>query len=189
MAAGLLGGAESASAQTFDAFKEFKLKDNPNGDWSYLFAGQLLTTKLKACGGVTKFQCWWNDGQEPDSSVVGANKSGTTLSFETINLPPKHLLLDPESNADVSAQWTAPSAGSVEVTGNFLGVDTNEASHSVAILHNGTALKTFTMSAYQQESKFHLAFQVAAGDTISFASYTNGWTNLSTGLQATIKLN
>jgi len=175
-----------ASAQVYNAYKQFRLKANPNGDWSYLAAGELLTQKIKTCANVAKFECWWNGGSFPNSAIIGANKSGMTVDFDTIVLPADYLDLDPENLSDVTLQWTAVAAGTVLVHGNFLGVDTNEASHNLAILHNGTAVKSFTISAYQQEEKFHLMIPVAPGDTISFASYTNGATYLSTGLQATI---
>jgi hypothetical protein len=178
-----------ASAQTYDAYKNFNLKKNPDGAWSYLVAGDLLSTKLPSCASISKFICWWNDGNEPDSAVVGANKTGMAISWATITLPAKYLVLDPESNNNVAVQWTAPAAGTLEVTGNFLGADHDEASHTVAILQNTTTLKSYTISSYGQKEKFHLSVQVDEGDTISFVSYTNGWTYLSTGLQANLTLN
>lgn len=124
----------------------------------------------------------------PNSAIVGANKSGSTVSFYTIVLPAKYMILDPENLSDVTVQWTASSSGEVRVTGNFLGVDTNEQSHNVAVLHNGEAIKSFTIGQYQQKDAFALTVDVAARDTISFASYTNGYAYLSTGLQAAITL-
>ena len=121
----------------------------------------------------------------PPSSVP--RPSDAAVSYDTIVLPAATLALDPENTGDVTVLWTAASAGTVVVTGNFLGVDTSEASHKVAVLHNGTALKTFTIASYQQKAKFHLSLTVAAGDTIGFASYTPGqYSYLTTGLQVKI---
>jgi hypothetical protein len=170
----------------YNAYKQFRLKANPNGDWSYLAGGELLNTKLKTCAGDKKFFCWWNGGSFPNSAIIGANKSGTTLSFDTIVLPPDYLDLDPENLGDDTLQWTAGASGTVLVDGNFIGVDTNEASHNVAVLHNGAVVKSYTISTYQQKEKFHLMIAVVTGDTISFVSYTNGASYLSTGLQAKI---
>ncbi len=180
--------AQPVMAQKMDAWKQFSLKQNPNGQWSYLAAGELQTKTLKKCGNVKRLLCWWNGGQVPNSAVVGANKSGSTVSFYTIVLPAKYLLLDPENLSDVAVQWTASSTGTVRVTGNFLGVDTNEQSHDVAVLHDGVAVKSFTIGQYQQQVPFAVTVDVAPGDTISFASYTNGYAYLSTGLQAEITI-
>ena len=85
-------------------------------------------------------------------------------------------------------QWTAPTAGSVVIAGNFLGIDTSEATHTVAVTHNGAALKTWSVSTYKQKIKFNFAVAVKAGDTIAFQNITNNaYANLSIGLQATIK--
>jgi len=174
----------SGATQSYDAYKNFTLKNNPNGAWSYLVAGSPLNDPVE-CENNKKFPCWWNDEQLPDSAIVGANKAGQSISYYTIILPPKYLVLDPESLDDVAVQWTAPSAGSVDVTGNFLAVDQDEASHTVAILHNTSTLKSYTISAYGQKEKFHLKVQVKNGDTISFVNYSGGQTDyLSTGLQA-----
>lgn len=178
-----------ARAQTFDAYKQFKLHHNPNGPWSYLAGGTILTGKLVNCASVTGYNCWWNKGSEPNSAIVGAAEKHASVSYDTIVLPADYIALDPEDVGDATVEWTAPSAGQAVIAGNFLGVDTNEASHSVAVLHNGTALKTFTISAYKQKSKFHLSVTVAVGDTITFSSYTpNAYSYLTTGLQAKITL-
>ena len=180
------GLAAPAAAQGVSAFGQFSLAANPNGAWSYLAGGTLLDKTLNPCSGVTKFQCWWNGGSLPNSAIVGANRTGKPISYYTIVLPANYLALDPENASPVVVQYTAPAAATLLVAGNFLGVDTSEASHTVAVLHNGTVLKSFTMAAYKQKSAFRLKVPVAAGDTISFASYNNGFGYLSTGLQAKI---
>ena len=175
-----------APAQTASAFAQFALKKNPNGAWRYLAGGTLLSQTINPCAGVAKLLCRWNGGSLPNSAIIGANKNHGNATYFTIVLPPKYLVLDPETLPDVTVQWTAPAAATILVTGNFLGVDTSEASHAVAVLHNGVSVKNFTISQYQQKAKFTLKLAVAAGDTIGFASYTNGYAYLSTGLQATI---
>jgi hypothetical protein len=179
-----------ALAQTSNAYSQFKLKHNPNGAWSYLGAGAVLGSKLPDCAGLSNFNCWWNGGQLPSSAIIGAATKHAAVSYDTIVLPASTLALDPENIGSVAVQWTAPSAGQAVISGRFLGVDTNEASHSVAVLHNGTALKSYTIAHYQQKAKFHLSVTVAAGDTISFISYTPGsnYGYLTTGLQAKITL-
>src|ERR1700722_843634 len=54
------------SAQTYSAYANFNLKQNPSSAWSYLVAGDLLTQKVKSCASIAKFLCWWNGQNEPD---------------------------------------------------------------------------------------------------------------------------
>ncbi len=178
-----------ADAQTYDAFKQYSIKQNPHGQWSYVVAGALLTTKVKMCNGITKDYCWTNGGSGLEVAAAEANKTGTTIQYADVVLPPLYLDFDPTGIANVAFQWTAPTPGTAHITGNFLGVATDEGAHEVAVLHNGTVLGAYTMSTYQQKETFSFQIDVAAGDTISFESMTgNGGTSLSTGLQAKIEL-
>ena len=117
--------------------------------WSYLVDGTLLGQQIE-CGNISQWLCWWNGGGEPDSTVIGANETGAPVSYLTITMPAGYLNLDPES-LQVTLQWTAPAAGTYRVKGNFLGVDTNEASHPVAIVHNTTTLYSNTISSFNQK--------------------------------------
>ena len=178
-----------ASAQSFEAYDQFRLHHNPNGAWRYLAGGVILPGKLVNCANITGYNCWWNMGSEPSSAIVGAAEKHAAVSYDTIVLPAGYIALDSENVGDSTVEWTAPSPGKAVISGNFLGVDTNEASHSVGVLHNGASLKTFTISAYQQKAKFHLSVTVAAGDTITFSSFSpNGYAYLTTGLQVKITL-
>jgi len=181
-------GGPANAATGYNAWANFKIKTNPNGPWSYLGGGALLADTIPDCVGNKKILCRWN-GQQPETScTVIANKTGGTVTYDTIVLPAKYLSLDPENVADATVQWTSPIAGTVTVSGNFLGVDTNEATHNVAVTHNGVALKTWSVSAYQQKIKFKFTVAVSVGDTIAFQSLTNNdYSYLSTGLQAVIK--
>jgi hypothetical protein len=179
--------AVPAYATTFRAAGDFSSTSNPNGPWSYDVAGSLLTQT--ASNSVANF--WWNGGSEPNSAVVGegttAGTAAGTASFETIVLPSGYLVLDPEANADVSVVFTATTAGTYSISGNFLGVDTSELSHLVEILDDGTVVFSGTIASYNQSDPFNLTETLAAGDTISFDSDTgSSWGNLSTGLDATV---
>jgi hypothetical protein len=180
--------AGQAAAQTYDAFKQFSIKDNPSEAWSYLAAAQKLTAKLTTCDGIKKLYCWTNEGTSfPNVAAAEANKTGASAQYADVTLPANYLDLDPQGLASVGFQWTAPAAATIHVTGNFLGVASDEASHNVAVLYNGTPLVTYTISRFQQKETFRLHLSVAAGDTIAFTSYTaNGGGALSTGLQAKI---
>ena len=112
-----------------------------------------------------------------------------TASYLDVILPANYLDFDPEQTADVEFVWTAPTSGAATITGNFLGVATDEGAHNVAVLHNGAALGTYAITAYQQKQTYSFKVNVAAGDTITFISYTgNNGDSLSTGMQAKITL-
>ena len=179
---------EQAAAQTYDAFKQFSIKDNPSEAWSYVAAGQKLTTKFTACNEIKKLFCWTNGGTSfPNTAADEVNKTGASVEYADVTLPASYLDLDPQGIASVGFQWTAPAAATVHVTGNFLGVASDQGSHNVAVLYNGTALVTYTISHFQQKETFRLHLSVAPGDTVAFLSYTgNGGGALSTGLQAKI---
>jgi hypothetical protein len=193
LAAALVLGAvachgEKAFAQTYDAFKQFSIKDNPGEAWTYVAAGQKLTTKITTCDGMKKLYCWTNGGAAlPNVAADEANKTGASVQYADVTLPASYLDLDPQGIANVGFQWTAQAAANIHVTGNFLGVASDEGSHNVAVLYNGTPLVTYTISHFQQKETFRLHLSVAPGDTIVFLSYTgNGGAALSTGLQAKI---
>jgi hypothetical protein len=180
--------ASSAHAQGYDAFKQFSIKANPAASWSYVSNGNLLTAKVKTCNGINKDYCWTNGGNGfPDVAAVEANKTGGTLKYADVVLPAGYVDLDPENVGNVAFQWTAPEAGIVKVTGNFLGVATDEGSHTVSVQHNGISLQSFTISAYGQKEAFKATVSVNRGDMITFVSVSgNGGGALSTGLQAKI---
>lgn len=54
--------AISRPATAYNDFAEFSLKSNPNGVWSYLVSGVLLSTPMYKCGSPPQksFPCWWN---------------------------------------------------------------------------------------------------------------------------------
>jgi hypothetical protein len=180
--------AGQAPATTYDAFKQFSIKMNPNGPWSYVAAGQILPNSNTKCNGIKKDYCWTSNGAGfPDVAAAEANKTGKTISYADVSLPASYLDMDPEGVTSVAFQWQAKVAGTVSVTGNFLGVASDQGSHDVAILHNGTSLLSVTISSFQQKQAFKLKVAVAAGDTIAFTCFTgNGGGALSTGLQAKI---
>jgi hypothetical protein len=149
--AGVAACGEPALAQTYDAFKQFSLKNNPNGPWSYVAAGRLLTAREAKCDALPRLYCWTNGGTSfPSVAADEANKAHTILHYADVVLPPGYLDFDPQGIATVAFQWTAPAAANVRIEGNFLGVATDEGTHNVAVLDNGVALATYTIATYQQ---------------------------------------
>ena len=151
---------------------------------------ELPLLKNRTCNNLSKDYCWTNNNDGyPTEAADEANKSGATVKYLDVILPASYLDFDPEGASDVSFQWTAPASSTILVTGNFLGVATDEGAHQVGVLHNGTSLGTYAISQYQQKQTFRFTVKVSAGDTISFISYTgNNGDALSTGLQAKITI-
>lgn len=174
-----------AVAATYNVVTGFSKKTNPGGSWSYLAGGALLSHKL-ALNGNKRVPCWWNAEAEPSSSVVCRNQTGAPFTNQTVVLPTDHLAVDPETVANVTVRFTAPGAGHYTIKGDFLGIDTNEASHPVEILQNGSSVFGGTISRYQQSVPFKLKLVLAAGDTVDFASVSGGFSYESTGLATKI---
>jgi hypothetical protein len=179
--------APPASA-IYNAVADFSVAHNPNGTWSYLSDGALLDYESKDCDALG-MACRWNGKPVCNSAIVGTSKAGGPRSWLTIRLPADHLEMDPESVASVRVRWTAPASGSFEIHGDFLGVDTSERSHPIAILYNEKQkIYSNTVSSYGQLAAFNLTRKLARSDTIDFVVSTgSACSYLSTGLKVTFK--
>jgi len=178
----------AAPAATSDAVADFSVDHNPNGAWRYLAGASLLgSVNHKDCDALG-IACRWNGNPVCNSAIVAASTTGAPASFLTIRLPADHLLMDPESIASVRVRWTAPAAGSYEIQGDFLGVDTSERSHPVAILEDAKQkIYSNTISSYGQQAAFDLTRKLARGETVDFVVSTgSACSYLSTGLKATV---
>lgn len=182
----------TANATTYDAVADFSTTTNPGSVWSYLYTDSvqttpaLLTTLQSVAPGVNE---WWSGGAVPDSVIVGANSSGSPYTFSTRVYPVNELAMDPESGSAI-AQFTAPAAGTYEISGEFTGIDTHGNSHPVEILDNGKQIFAGTMSQYGLSDAFSLSETLKAGGTIDFEVLTGShgcsYCYLSTGLAATL---
>jgi hypothetical protein len=180
---------QPSQASTYNAVTDFSLSSNPNGVWSYRSGGSLLSSPVIGSGSTAGWNEWWNGKAVPNSADIGANVTGKTLTIaNSIVMPTNVLQMDPEATGNVAVRFTAPAAGTYSIIGNFLGIDTNEKLHSVEITHNGVAIFTNTISAYNQNDSFNLTETLSAGDVIDFVNETGSTTyeDLSTGLSVTI---
>jgi hypothetical protein len=75
--------------------------------------------------------------------------------------------MDPESG-NVSVVFTASSAGTYTITGNFLGSGTGENSHPVEILDDGTVIWKGTISSFGGKDSFNLSETLNTGGTLTF---------------------
>jgi len=183
---GLAAGQSQTS--TYNAVTDFGLSRNPNGVWSYLSSGSLLSSPVIGSGPTAGLNTWWDGKAVPNSADIGANVSGNTLTVSNSIVVPRNVLqMDPEATTNVTVRFTAPAAGTYSIIGSFLGIDTNQKLHSVQIMHNGLAIFTNTISAFNQTDAFNLNVTLSAGDFIDFVNDTGSTTyeDLSTGLAVT----
>jgi len=178
---------------------DFSNSSNPNGVWTYLYNTSPTTETAFTASQATTFETlpeWYNGQGEPDAIYMVNNNSGSTVSYLTINDPTGVLWLDPEEYG-VAVEFTAPTTGTYNIVGNFLGIDTGENSHPVEILENGsTVVYSNMISRYGEDDAFNLsgafALPLSAGDTITFFVGTGStgctYCNLSTGLDGMITL-
>jgi hypothetical protein len=176
------------AAGVADPATEFSTSSNPNGKWSYLANGSLLTHKVKQdwCG-IEKVSAWYNKEQEPDSVSISDNPTKKLITCnDGVIMPADSLDLDPEGLPNVALQWTVKKAGTYTVAGQFGPAGgSSENSHPVAILHNATSVYSNTMSTSTES--FDVNISASAGDTISFVVSTGStYTYLGTSVQATI---
>jgi hypothetical protein len=176
------------ASPVYDAAADFSVAANPNGQWSYLVSGSLLTQGQSTCNGHTGIACWDNDSSIPTYTSVSDNLTGSPISENgTVDLPPGELNLDPEANI-VTVVWTAPSSGMWSISGFFSGLDTVSASHPAeVILDSSTTLFSTTIAGYGDLADFSFDRYLSAGDTLDFEVGTgNGGYFLGTGFDATI---
>ncbi len=185
----LVAPASQAGAATYNAVTDFNLSSNPNGVWSYLYSNTLLSNTIS---NATQ-QSWWSGQAVPNSVIVGR---GPTAGFNgTVSFGTNFLTLDPESQT-VDVRFTAPSAGTYIIAGEFFGADTQTncnpcAVHPVLITDlSGTIYGPQTISTYLQSYAFNLTETLSAGEQVNFLAQTGtggcSYCNLSTGLEATI---
>ncbi len=179
-----------ARATTFDVVKDFSDTLNPNGVWSYYYAGTpfSLSQSDPNCLGLGTL-CWYNGQTIPTSIIIGQNTTGGTETSLTLSVPTGYVFLDPESQS-ATILFTAPVTGTYAIEGNFLGADTNQNSHPVEILANNSPVFTSTIATFGASAPFSLSELLNAGDHIAFEVLTGStgcsYCNLTSGLQATI---
>ena len=65
----LVGGA--AYAASFSAVNDFSLAANPNGPWSYSYAGMVLPTPVVGTGTLAGASYWWTRSPSPTAQSSG----------------------------------------------------------------------------------------------------------------------
>lgn len=172
------------SPQVFSAVDQFSLTQNPNAPWSYGFTDglggpfTLYTINGTAGPSGALFQGWYGPfgGGFP---LVQTNDSIRNISY---------ILLHPFAPSFYSVvRWTAPTSGTFDLLGLFVGLD--KATTDVHVLKNGRSVFDGQIKAQIDTSIFDGHLYIMKGDTIDFAvgvGIDGSFDFDSTGLKATI---
>jgi hypothetical protein len=186
-----LGMGSAAHAITFNAFNDFSTTLNPNGVWSYgqtpTLGGSFTLLHAGSCGPLTG---WNNSGTaDPSGSPPFIFKGTGTCGTGTP--PAGQLDLHPGSGGQFAdVRWTSPSAGSLDVTALFEGIDPTAGGTDVHLLLNGVPLLNGPITDFLQVTTFvETGVVVAAGSRLDFVvgfGSDNSFAFDSTGFNANI---
>jgi hypothetical protein len=159
----------------YDVVKDFSIKANPNGVWTYMDSAPLEYAS-RTYGGVSKLDNWSNDLQGSNFVNILRNETGAPVILDggNLTLPTNYLYMNSQDNINgVTVRFQAPVAGNYEVKGNFMGLDTHQHRSGIYIKLNGKYL-FYKRAASGKAKKFRLSLTLAEGDDVDFIvpSYT-----------------
>lgn len=181
-----------------DAFSDFSLSSNPNGNWSYGYTNGLgnsislhTTAETDFVPGVNR---WTTPALNDFYFMIAKNITGNPISLGTANYPTDMLWMHPSiPNWYNVVRWTAPVSGIFSLSGKFAGLDvvTSVADTDVHILRNSTTdlLPSTVLRGLGTEQPFSFTLDITVGETFDFAvgrGPSGFHQNDSTGLKVTI---
>jgi hypothetical protein len=178
VAAGMSCAAHGAS--TYDVVRDFNIKANPNGVWSYQNSSNNLAYSARRFQGIPGLENWSDDANSPDTVTIVRNKTGGPVSLfdQEMTLPPNCLALESSNDSaigDANIVFHAPAAGTYTIKGNFLGLDVKEAHYThINIFKNSDDYLLGTYAKANRKVRFDLIVALAAGDTITFQVESSG---------------
>lgn len=179
---------------TFDAVADFSPMQSQGATWAYGYraagggAFAALTNNDNLYGLAAGMHTWYLPGVW-NLPAIFHNGTGATQSYYGATQPIDLLNLYPGGAGEKAVvRWTAPRAGTAQVTGRFQGLDATTT--AVAVVKNGaTTLASGNINGLGNQATFSLTVAVAAGDTLEFqVSYNGDIGHDSTGLAAAITL-
>lgn len=194
----VLGWSACAHADTiYDAAADFSATSNPNGVWSYGFCVSIqgpsqfhAFTNPEGWYGVANLPAWDSYapfGVIPADPAVFRNVSAASITKSGYTIPAGALALDSYGNSNAVStmvRWTAPSAGTVNVSAAFK--DGATGAQKAYVFDNGTAL--FNALAPSTGVSYAGTLTVAAGDKIDFLVGAYGGSRSVTILNATVAM-
>lgn len=165
----------AAAQAQLNAGADFSIASNPNGAWSYgsrSLADLLNTGTFAAYGfsGSSGSINYW--AVTPGFSVpsVFKNASASPTAFATVLMQAQQLALHPGAAAEYSiVRFTAPSAGTYNVSTLFTGIDIVGSSTDVHVLVDGVSYFSGFVMGYADSVTFiNPALQLGAGSVLEF---------------------
>lgn len=166
----------SAQAQThFDAVKDFSLKANPNGAWTYK-AGTTPPVPSAHEHGVPGLESWSNGGSGSSEASIVLDQGADPAAIANTGSPaPRGFLVfhGGESGAAV-LEFTASNTGTYAIKGDVRGVGSQGmAAARLLIVHAGKTLWSGKV-APGDDSRIRLGVELAQGDTLDFIAPGHG---------------
>lgn len=188
--------SQAASAQIYDAVKDFSIQSNPNGVWSYGYETSWGTPLTLYIWGGT---CWpgTSTWQEPPgcapSPVLSHNDTHKQVCDQTWCFPPSYLGAGPGPNCELTVtRWTAPSSGKFVMRVKFVGLDWYfpTSTYVYVLLDSKRVLLQGSITSYEQPLSFDPEpLRLSAGSTVDLVvgcGKDNSYIGDSTGLELKI---
>lgn len=179
-------------SQTFDPSQQFSTTDNPNGVWSYGWRQSLTDPTFhfyQFAGTSQGIDNWLDSGNLPG---LFHNSTQTLVRIGTTFLAPGEIALHPGQNGENSVlQFTAPFAGTYQLSAFFAPRDTSPGGTDVHVRLNGASLFDGA-TGNGLTASYDGNLTLNAGDTIEFlvgrgadGSYNDDLTSLETQITGT----
>jgi hypothetical protein len=195
--AALIAAGSAGAAAVYNDVTDFG-NTNPGGVWTYgtgttgssIIPDTVYTNNCLQNG----WACWQSASTTSNVPIVLKNNNGSTQSLSTLILPTDVLLVHPGPVSDSIVEFTAPKAGTYDLSGFFELLDTNPSGVNVIYGTSGD-LTSQTLSgpgATQnpdspgEKVSFAQVLHLTAGENYYFGVNNDGsFNNDSTGLAAT----
>jgi hypothetical protein len=186
----------AAQGQTYDPVKDFSLKSNPNGVWSYgilsaVTGGTFTPFSIGKANPQFPLQLSWGTGADiPYGASDSVNTSGHSVKLSVTVVPPTDMVNLDGQDLISDLRFTAPATGVYSLVGIFQRTDIYANPVSVYIVENGTQtlFSADHLTGYGNQAPFeHLdPVHLTAGSTLDFVELGYQYNNDSTGLAARI---
>ncbi len=193
----LAAAAPAASAQSYDAAKDFSAASNPNSVWSYGYENTLGGTLILYTDkfAPTASIAGWYQNIALDVPFVLKNFGTAPDSrFADVVLQPGQLAFHPGPQDQFSiVRFTASTNGLYNLNAAFTPVTTDGTTTDVHVLENGTSIfsgfVTGTYNAPSSAPSFLDSLSLKSGDVVDFAvgyGANGNFSDDSTGISATL---
>jgi hypothetical protein len=164
--------------EAYSASGGFSATSNPSGTWSYGYrrtdgSFALMPSNAYVYGLPAGLSAWSTPNGGSNLPMIVRNGTGTAQTYFTyVEQPRDTINVHPGPNGEKGVvRWTAPSAMTIKIEGNFQGFDTRGATSDVSVVKNSTSPLYSSLvnghGSYYQK-RFAIRQDVQAGDVIDF---------------------